>query len=72
MYYRLFTSKINSEDGVAHDTYGIKYNGGEIADITFCKEKLAQRVTLFNRLRLEPEHLMDAVYDLMCEANSCC
>ncbi|MEG0833633.1 MAG: hypothetical protein RR058_03175 [Oscillospiraceae bacterium] len=47
--------------------YGIRYGSLIIDDITFDKKALLREIKLFNRFKLEPSHIYDAVDNFLAE-----
>lgn len=63
--YKIISTKINDVKGKAHKTFGISCKGGRVDDISFDRYAIATLVKLFNRYKLEPVHLENAVEDFL-------
>ncbi len=53
------------ENGEKHETYGVRYEGGLVEDVSFSCEKLSELIEYMNELELDPAHVMDVLSDFM-------
>ncbi|MEA4911866.1 MAG: hypothetical protein VB092_04525 [Oscillospiraceae bacterium] len=61
----MYMSQVADEDGNLHETYGVRYEGGLIEDVTFSCCELDELIRRMNEMDLETEHILDVISDFM-------